>query len=99
MEGGGEGSKVGTAYTGGYKGVRAVRPESVAGGGWFDVLWNLECPAGLSQREICAHLNEGNLAQFRRSADKIPHGGLVELFQTGVPKAVVCFNMPVGLYI
>ena len=25
----------GTACTGGYKGVRAVRPESVAGGGWF----------------------------------------------------------------
>ena len=45
----------GTACTGG---VRAVRPESVAGGGWFEVLWNLECPVGLSQREICAHFNE-----------------------------------------
>ena len=32
------------------------------------MLWNLECPVGLSQREICAHFNEGNLAQFRRSA-------------------------------
>ena len=30
--GGGE-----TACTGGYKGVRAVQPESVAGGGWFEV--------------------------------------------------------------
>ena len=39
----------------GYKGVRAVRPESVADGGWFEVLWNLECHIGLSQREICAH--------------------------------------------
>ena len=26
------------------------------------MLWNLECPVGLSQREICAHFNEGNLA-------------------------------------
>ena len=24
------------------------------------MLWNLECPVGLSQREICAHFNEGN---------------------------------------
>ena len=30
----GGGSKGGDAYTGGYKGVGAVRPESVAGGGW-----------------------------------------------------------------
>ena len=42
----------------GRKGVRAVRPESVAGGGWFEVLWNFECPVGLSQSEICAHFNE-----------------------------------------
>ena len=27
----------------------------------FEVLWNLECPIGLSLREICAHFNEGNL--------------------------------------
>ena len=26
---------------------------------------------GLSQREICAHFNEGNLAQFGRSAEKL----------------------------
>ena len=25
------------------------------------MLWNLECPVGLSSREICAHFNEGNL--------------------------------------
>ena len=51
----GEGSKGGTAFTGGYKGVRGVRLESVAGGGWFEVLWNLECPVGLSQkRNMCA---------------------------------------------
>ena len=58
-----------TACTCGYKGVRAVRPESVAGGGWFEVLCNLECSVRL-KREICAHFNEGNLAQFRRSAEK-----------------------------
>ena len=40
----------GTACTGGYNGVRAVRSESVAGGGWFEVLWNLECPVGFSQK-------------------------------------------------
>ena len=51
-------------------GVRAVRPESVAGGGSFEVLWNVECPVGLSRREIYAHFNEGNLAQFGRSAEK-----------------------------
>ena len=33
--------------------------------GWFEVLWNLECPVGLSQREKCAHFNEGNLAQCK----------------------------------
>ena len=68
---GGEGSKGGlAACNGGYKGVRAVWPESVAGGGWCEVLWNLECPVGLSQRDICAHFNEGNLAQFGRFAEK-----------------------------
>ena len=59
---------MGTACTGGYKGVRAIRPESVAGGGCFEVLWNLECPVGLSQRELCADFTEGNLVQFGRSA-------------------------------
>ena len=50
---GGGGGK--TACTGRYKGVRTVRPESVGGGGWFEVLWNLECPVGLSQmRNMCA---------------------------------------------
>ena len=57
MWGGGGGVR-GTACTGEYNGVRAVRPESVAGGGWFEVLWNLECPLGLSQREICAYFND-----------------------------------------
>ena len=48
------GSKRSTACTGGYKEVRAVRSESVAGG-CFKVLWNLECPVGLSQKiNMCA---------------------------------------------
>ena len=34
------------------------------------MLWNLECLIRLSQREICAHFNEGNLAQFGRSTEK-----------------------------
>ena len=36
----------------------------------FEVLWILKCPVGLSQREICAHFNEGKVAQFGRSAEK-----------------------------
>ena len=31
------------------------------------VIWNLECPIGLSQKEICAHFNEGNWAQSGQS--------------------------------
>ena len=27
------------------------------------MLWNLDCPVGLSQREICEHFNEGNLVE------------------------------------
>ena len=49
--------------------VKAVQLGSVAGGGWFEVLWNLECPVGLSQRELCLHLNERNLVQFGQSAE------------------------------
>ena len=66
------GSKGGwwTDSIGGYKGVQAVRPKSVAGRGCFEVLWNLECPVGLSQREIYAHFNEGNLLQFGQSFEK-----------------------------
>ena len=33
-----------------------------------EVLWNLECPVELSQKVICTHFNEGNLAQFGRFA-------------------------------
>ena len=32
------------------------------------VLWKLECPVGLRQKEICAHFSEGNVAQFVRAA-------------------------------
>ena len=42
-----------------HKGVQAVRPESVAGGERFEVLWNLECPVGLIQKR--------NLVQFGQS--------------------------------
>ena len=51
MGGGGGGA----ACTGGYKGIRAVRSDSVVGEGWFEVLWNLDCPVGLSQnKSMCA---------------------------------------------
>ena len=42
----GGGSKGETACTDGYKRVQEYRPGSVAGGGWFEVLWNFECPVG-----------------------------------------------------
>ena len=38
------------------------------------MLWNLECPVGLSQKGICAHFSEGNLGQFGRSAKKNNYG-------------------------
>ena len=50
--------------------VQGSTSSPVAGGGWLEVLWNLKYPVGLSQREICAHFNERNLMQFRRSAEK-----------------------------
>ena len=66
----GGGSKGGTACTGGYKGVRAVQPESVAGGGWFEVLWNLECPVGLSQnKNMCAFIS---MKEIWRTLDVLP---------------------------
>ena len=33
------------------------------------MLWNLECPVGLSERKICAHLNEGNLDSLPKNKD------------------------------
>ena len=41
------------------------------------MLWNLECLVGLSQKGICAHFNEGNMAQFGRSAKNIVELGSV----------------------
>ena len=46
---------MGTACTGGYNGVRAVRPESVAGGGWFGMSRRIkpkEKYARISMKEI-----------------------------------------------
>ena len=35
------------------------RPESVADGGWFEVLWNLEYPVGLRQkRNVCISMKK-----------------------------------------
>ena len=35
------------------------------------MLRNLECPIGLSQKRICAHFSQENLAQFGQSAKKL----------------------------
>ena len=79
----GGGSKGGGACTGEYKGVQAVRPESVAGGGWFEVLWNLECPVGLSQREICVHFNEWRLDGPSKNKELLSY---VVIFEFNRPK-------------
>ena len=39
------------------------------------ILWNLECPVGLSQKRICVHFSEENLVQFGWSA-KINSGAM-----------------------
>ena len=40
----------------------ASSPTGIGSRVWFEVLWDLECRGGFSQREICAHFSEGNLA-------------------------------------
>ena len=52
-EGGG-----GAASTGRCKGGPAVRPGS-SRQRVVMMLWNLECPVGLSQKRICAHFESG----------------------------------------
>ena len=60
---------------GGYKAVRAVRLDSVAGGGCFEVLWNLECPVGLSQMiNTCAF----QCRKFWRNLDGPPKDRMME---------------------
>ena len=49
----------------------------------FRVLWDLECPIGLSQKVICTHFNEGILAQFGRS-DKKNSGLRKDLVRVGL---------------
>ena len=57
------------------------------GRGWFEVLWNLECPVGLSQREICVHFNEGNLVQFAWSTKNKELWSYVVKFEFSRPKS------------
>ena len=59
MRGRGGGGGGGTTCTGWYKGVPAVRTGSVAD----------RTSLRLSHKRICEHFNEGNWAQFGRSAD------------------------------
>ena len=40
------------------------------------MIWNLECPVGLSQKRNVRISNEGNLAQFGRSAEREKEGEL-----------------------
>ena len=51
------------------------------------MLWNLECPVGLSQIEICAHFNEGNLAQFGRMPKNKALWSYVVKFEFSRPKS------------
>ena len=54
------------------------------------MLWNLECPVGLSQREICALFNVGNLAQFGLSAEEtvVELRGVFELSRPKVAQMI-----------
>ena len=61
----------GGGSTGGAPALAGTREYEQSDRGWFEVLWNLECPVGLSQRNIRAHFNEGNVAQFGGSAEKL----------------------------
>ena len=45
-----------------------IQPESVAGRGWFEVLWNLECPVGLSQEKYVRI----SLKEIWRTLDVLP---------------------------
>ena len=67
MEGGGGGG--GGVCTSGYKGIPAVRPGSVAGGGSYGVM-KFGMSRRINSQRICAHFNEGNWAQLRRSAER-----------------------------
>ena len=51
------------------------------------MLWNLECPVELNQREMCARFNEGNLAQFRRSTENKELWSYVVKFEFSRPKS------------
>ena len=52
----GGGSNGGPPALAGTREYEQSQPESVAGRRWFEVLWNLKCPIGLSQkRNMCAY--------------------------------------------
>ena len=64
-------NKGGTACPGGYKGVRAVRPESVAGGGWFWGVMEFGMSRRIKPKEKYVSISrKENLAQFGRCVEK-----------------------------
>ena len=58
-----------------------------------EVLWNLECPIGLSRREICAHFNEENLTQNKEL------WRYVVKFEFSRPKVTYCMLLLLGLWL
>ena len=83
-----------------------------SGGGWFEVLWNLECPVGLSQkRNMCAFQWSGTRCSSVVRA--LAHGAMRHRIDpswwthwaisrsghcptTSITKAVVCVSLSVG---
>ena len=51
------------------------------------MLWNMECPVGLSQREICAHFNDEILRNLDGSPKNKELWSYVVSFEFSRPKS------------
>ena len=71
----GTGKQAGGRNEGGTASLADPREYQQSDQGWYqaegvEVIWNLECPVGLNQKEKCAQFNEGNWVQFGWSTER-----------------------------